>query len=73
VSATVPPPRLNVKLTADMHDALRSLAEAQDMSYTEVTRRALFVYKFLSDERELGRTLLACDADGSNKRELVLL
>lgn len=65
--------RLNVNLNKESAAALRELADTQGISFTEAVRRAIAVYKYVSDEQEQGRKIQTMDSKEKNKRELVLM
>ncbi len=67
--------RLSVNLAPDVADALRGTAAAQGITVTEAVRRAVAVWKLVSDENAAGRRLMVVDGkgDGATFREVVLL
>lgn len=65
--------RLNVNLNKETAAALRELADEQGISFTEAVRRAISVYKYVSDEQSQGRKIQTMDSNDKNKRELVLM
>lgn len=50
--------RLNVNLNAATAAALKRLAEEQGMSLTEVVRRSISVYNFITNEVSAGQKIL---------------
>lgn len=64
--------RLNINLNRPTADALEQLA-ATAGSATEAVRRAISIYKFLTDEVKAGRQIQTMDKDGRNAREVVFL
>jgi len=64
---------LKVNLNDETASALKSIAAQKGISFTEAVRRAIAVLKFATDAAADGKTILVADADGSNKRELVLM
>lgn len=50
--------RLNVNINGECAAALDELSEREDVSVTEIIRRAISVYKFVSDEQAAGKKIL---------------
>lgn len=65
--------RLNVNMNRETAKALKELAKKDKVSLTEAIRRAIAVYKYVSDEVKKGRVVQTMDADGKNRREIVLM
>lgn len=65
--------RLNVNLNKETAAALKDITDKQGISLTEAVRRAIALLKYIDDERTQGRKIQTMDADGKNKRELVLM
>lgn len=55
--------RLSVNINDDTAAALRSLAEEDGVTITEVVRRAVSVYKFFDEAKEAGKTIQLVDRD----------
>ena len=65
--------RLSVNLNKETADALKEIADRQNISVTEAVRRAISIFRFIESEREEGRKIQAVDAHEKNKRELVFM
>lgn len=65
--------RLSVNLNTETAGALKDMAGAKNLTYTETVRRAISVYKFLLDESTAGREIRVQDKDGQNPREVLFL
>lgn len=66
--------RLNVNMSKETAKNLKELSKRQGLSLTETVRRAITIYKFIYDEVRVNkRTIQTMDADGGNKREIVLM
>jgi hypothetical protein len=65
--------RLSCNLNQETAAALKSIAASSGLSYTEVVRRAIGVYKFLIDENDSGRQVRTMDPDERNQREVILM
>jgi hypothetical protein len=55
--------RLSVNINDDTAAALRSLAEEDGVTITEVVRRAVSVYKFFDEAKDAGKTIQLVDRD----------
>lgn len=69
---TVEITRLSVNINQDTANALRSLAERQGVSMTEVVRRAISLAVFVDEEIRAGRQIHTVRADGKKRRELII-
>jgi tRNA pseudouridine-54 N-methylase len=65
--------RLNVNLNQETANALKELSESQGLTMTEVIRRSISIFKYLTDEIEAGRKIHTMDQDGRNVREMVMM
>lgn len=65
--------RLNVNINAETADALRRIAEARGISYTEAVRRAIAVWAFVEDELAADRRIQVFDPASDTQRELVFV
>lgn len=65
--------RLNINMNEETAAALRELAQRKQISITEAVRRAISVYKFFEDELAEGRKIQTMQADGGEKRDVVLM
>lgn len=67
--------RLSVNLAADVAAALKTLSTQQGVSVTEGVRRAIALWKLVSDERAKNNRIMIVEGEGDNAkfRELVLL
>jgi len=65
--------RLNVNLNSETAAALRAIAEGRGISFTEVVRRSIAIYKYLDDEGQDGRIIQTLDQSNKNAKELVLM
>jgi hypothetical protein len=55
--------RLSININSETEAALRDLSQREEASVTEIVRRAIGVYKFVSDEVVKGKTLQLVDDD----------
>jgi hypothetical protein len=60
--------RLSVKISQSVADALKELMARHQVSATEEVRRAISVWKYLDDERQLGHRILIEDENGKTQR-----
>lgn len=66
--------RLSVNMNQETAQALKELAKKQGISFTETVRRAVAVYKFIySEVKDSKRVVVTMNADGTDKREVVLM
>lgn len=65
--------RLNVNLNQETANALKELAQRQNISLTEAIRRAVAVLKFVDEESQQGRRIQTVDKNDEHKRELILM
>jgi hypothetical protein len=63
--------RLTINVHPDTLAAIKTIAKRRGISYTELIRRAVAVYKLIEDELAQGRTIQI--KDGKNVREVVLV
>ncbi|HWE20439.1 MAG TPA: ribbon-helix-helix protein, CopG family [Hyphomicrobiaceae bacterium] len=64
--------RLNIEVSEDLAKLLDNLAEDEDVTRTEIVRRALAVLKAFRDQIEVGRTHIGFTRD-ADKLDLELL
>lgn len=64
--------RLSVNLNAETATALRALADGHGITLTEALRRAIGIYKFVSDEVRAGNQVQTVERNG-DRRSLGLL
>ena len=48
--------RLNIEVSEDLANLLDDLAKAEDVTRTEIVRRAISIIKAYSEQRKVGRT-----------------
>jgi hypothetical protein len=67
--------RLSVNLASDVAAALKTLSTQQGVSVTEGVRRAIALWKLVSDERAKNNRVMIVEGEGESAkfRELVLL
>jgi hypothetical protein len=73
--------RLSINLASDVAGALKALSTAQGVSVTEGVRRAIALWKLVSDEVSKGNKIMVVEGegegegegDGAKFRELILL
>ncbi|KRE54700.1 hypothetical protein [Phycicoccus sp. Soil748] len=67
--------RLSVNLANDVAGALKTLSTSQGVSVTEGVRRAIALWKLVSDELSKGNKIMVVEGEGDNAkfRELILL
>lgn len=65
--------RLNVNLNKETAEALKEIAQKENISLTEAVRRAIAILKFVEEEQGRGRKIQTMDRDGKDKRELILM
>jgi hypothetical protein len=63
--------RLTVNVNPETLAAIKTLAAQRGISYTEIIRRAVAVYKLVEDEIAQGHTIQI--KDGENVKEVVLV
>lgn len=64
--------RVNVTLTDEALETLRTIAEQRGVTLSEVLRQAIGHEKFLSDEVRAGNRILVESKDARERRELVI-
>lgn len=67
--------RLSVNLAVDVAGALKALSTAQGVSVTEGVRRAIALWKLVTEEISKGNRVMVAEGEGDNVkfRELILL
>lgn len=67
--------RLSVNLASDVAGALKALSTGQGISVTEGVRRAIALWKLLSDETRKGNKVMVVEGEGDKARyrEIILL
>lgn len=67
--------RLSVNLAPSVADALKTTASKQGVSITEGIRRAVALWKLVSDAQEHGQRVMVVDGHGENAqyREIVII
>lgn len=67
--------RLSVNLASDVAGALKALSTSQNVSVTEGVRRAIALWKLLSDETAKGNKVMVVEGEGDTAkyRELIIL
>jgi hypothetical protein len=61
-------------MNSETAEALKELAKKQGISFTETIRRAVAVYRFIYNEvKDRKRIVVTMNADGTDKREVVLM
>jgi hypothetical protein len=67
--------RLSINLASDVAGALKALSTAQGVSVTEGVRRAIALWKLVSDEVAKGNKVMVVEGEGDSAkfRELILL
>lgn len=67
--------RLSVNLASDVAGALKELSHTQGVSVTEGVRRAIALWKLISDEQAKGNRVMVVEGEGDKARyrELVML
>lgn len=63
--------RLNVNLNGETADALKELAARNGISYTEVVRRAISIYDYLSREQDKGRVIRTAKVTKSGREKKI--
>ena len=64
--------RVNVALSSEALDTLRSIAEQRGVTLSEVLRQAIGHEKFLSDEIRAGNRVIIESKDSRDRRELMI-
>ncbi|AHK80552.1 hypothetical protein M911_01320 [Ectothiorhodospira haloalkaliphila] len=64
--------RVNVALSSEALDTLRSIAEQRGLTLSEVLRQAIGHEKFLSDEIRAGNRVIIESKDSRDRRELMI-
>lgn len=64
--------RLNINLSEETANQLKSIADEKGITYTEAVRRAIEVMRFFEDEKAKGRTILTCNRKHKQVRELII-
>jgi hypothetical protein len=64
---------MHVNLNQPTAAALKASAERSDITVTEAIRRAVALLAFVESEVDAGRIIQTMEADGSKRRELVLM
>jgi len=67
--------RLSVNLASDVAGALKAMSTAQGVSVTEGVRRAIALWKLVTDEHAKGNKIMVVEGEGGSAkfRELILL
>lgn len=65
--------RLNINMNEETAAALLELSQRKQISITEAVRRAISIAKFFEDELADGRKIQTMEADGSEKRDVVMM
>lgn len=63
--------RLSVNLNADSAATLRAMSQRRKVSITELIRRAIAIYKFVSEAQENGQKVQI--VDGTTIKELLVV
>jgi hypothetical protein len=65
--------RINMILPQTEADEIKSFADDDAVSATEIIRRSFKLYKFIRNEIKAGRRIVTSDKDGKNPVELMVL
>lgn len=63
--------KVSMNLTDDVVEALKDVAKREDVTMTEVTRRAISIFKFLDDAQRSGKSVLVRDPETKETERIV--
>ncbi|WP_439381607.1 hypothetical protein [Amycolatopsis lexingtonensis] len=63
--------KISVNLSEEVHQALKEMAERDNITLTEALRRSISTMKFILDEQRAGRFILVRDPSTNETERLV--
>ncbi|WP_329598382.1 hypothetical protein OIE43_25955 [Streptomyces pseudovenezuelae] len=65
--------KISVNLSTEVLSTLREMADAEDVTMTEVLRRSISLLKFLTDSRRDGKVVLLEDSTTKETEKIIFL